>query len=263
MPIITNSWLKKTTGSRALEELFAMAADNIPTGYANCPWIYPGIDHGKGILENDAQLNCYIHAYGLMHVCKLWKALEYLPLDAVCNGFEIIDWGCGQGLATLTLLAWLKKYFPERSIPQCVTILDLSSAALSRAQNFVGHSLFGNQVGIEAIPIDLSQLNYAREAYPRSSKPVVHLFSNIIDVPRICHTAIAQVISESKNQSFVVCVGHHATANDAAHFSRILGIHHATSLHHENTPYGAQLSNGKQFGWDITIMQYARMAKAA
>ncbi|MBQ9537290.1 MAG: hypothetical protein IJU79_05845, partial [Desulfovibrionaceae bacterium] len=107
------------------------------------------------------------------------------------------------------------------------------------------------------------QQTYAREAYPRSSKPVVHLFSNIIDVPRICHTAIAQVIAESKNQSYVLCVGHHATANDAAHFRWLLGNHHTELLYHDNTPYGAQLSNGKQFGWDITIMQHARMAKAA
>ena len=72
MQISRESWIRKNTWCRVLNALFRLAAENLPSGYANRPWRYQWLDHGKAVLTSAAQLNCYTHAYGLMHVYTIW-----------------------------------------------------------------------------------------------------------------------------------------------------------------------------------------------
>lgn len=264
MKLNRQSWISNNTGCRILMALFAIAAKNVPVGYADRPWSYPGIDHGKAVLTSDAQLDCYIHAYGLMHVYKIWKALEHFPLDKVRDGFEIVDWGCGQGIATLTLLAWLRKYCPEVATPSKVTLLDASNAALYRAKCLVKRRLRSRGVDILAVPTDLSITNSSeKNSHPRSPV-VVHLLSNIIDVPRISINAVAKAISRSQNKNYVICTGHNATTQYSLYFSQLLNMHGAKLLHRENVTDGAVLEDTRhRFGWDITIMQCGNLANSA
>ncbi len=263
MQNITDSWISNTIGCTVLQGLFADAAMNVPDGYAYRPWAYPGLDHGKAVLTTDAQLDCYIHAYGRMHIYKLWKALGLLSPDSVMDGFEIVDWGCGQGLATLATLAWLGRHCSNAATPRRVVLLDLSEAALYRAKRLVERKLRGRRVNVEAVRTNLSAATCSEKASRHNSPVVIHLLSNIVDVPNICLEAMAEAISGSQSKSYVVCVGHCGTAMPAANFSRLLDMRGAQLLHRENVSDGAVLNTGHHFGWDITVMQRDSMAKAA
>ena len=71
------------------------------------PWDYT--EHGKKVLQTENELNAYIAAYGEMHIVKCRAALQNFPFDNLnMYSYEIFDWGCGQGLATLTLLDMLQ-----------------------------------------------------------------------------------------------------------------------------------------------------------
>ena len=263
MQNITDSWISNTIGCSIIQELFADAARNVPEAYSSYPWNYPGLNHGTAVLTDNVQLDCYVHAYGRMHVYKMWKALESLPLDALKDGFEIVDWGCGQAIASLTLLAWLEKKCPEFATPHKVTLLDLSEVALYRAKSLVERRLLGQSVDIEAVSTDLGAAICAEEARKHSAPVVVHLLSNIIDVQSVRKPAIAEAINASASRHYVVCVGHHATKVDADSFQGLLDAHGVQLLHRENVQYGAILNTGKLFGWDITIMQCKSVAMAA
>lgn len=263
MQIITDSWISSTTGYGILQDLFTDAARNVPDDYVRRPWSYPGLDHGKAVLTTDAQLDCYVHAYGLMHVYKMWKALEHLPLADVMDGFEIIDWGCGQAIATLTLLALLERQSPMPATPRRIVLLDLSPYALCRAKNLVERGLCSRGVDIEAVQTDLAAARCSAKASQYTPPMVIHLLSNIIDVPKVRISAMADVISTSQSKSYVFCAGHCKTDTYAMDFSQHLEHRGALLLHRENVECGAVLPTGKPFGWDITVMQCDSAAKAA
>ena len=82
----------------------------LPAEIKSCPWI--ATDHGRAVLQTEQQLDAYLAAYGEMHVTKCRAALQNFPCtepDSYINqhNYEIFDWGCGQGIATLTLLEFL------------------------------------------------------------------------------------------------------------------------------------------------------------
>ena len=73
--------------------------------------IYEDLQRGKGILDDDEHLNMYLRSYGKMHKAKLEEAFKYFPSDMDFENtvFEIYDWGCGQGTASICLLDYFEK----------------------------------------------------------------------------------------------------------------------------------------------------------
>ena len=43
-------------------------------------------------------------AYGEMHVGKCRAAIMNFPFDKLTGSIEIVDWGCGQGIGSATLI---------------------------------------------------------------------------------------------------------------------------------------------------------------
>ena len=82
----------------------------VPIQYRSCPWNYPGLNHGTAVLTTEEQCSAYIAAYGAMHQAKIQEVLDYIKVDDFRNNdIQIIDWGCGQGLATVCFLDYLNK----------------------------------------------------------------------------------------------------------------------------------------------------------
>ena len=68
------------------------------------------LDHGKALLKNELEMKAYLHFYGDMHRMKLKMAFEKLPETLWKNGsISIIDYGCGQGIASMVLIDHLKE----------------------------------------------------------------------------------------------------------------------------------------------------------
>ena len=100
--------------------------------------LYHDLDRGKGILDDEPHLNMYLHSFGKMHKAKLDVAFDAIPNFAqlLSEDFEIYDWGCGQGTATICLLDYLSSY---KITPKLLNInlIEPSKAAVKRASDVI------------------------------------------------------------------------------------------------------------------------------
>ena len=82
--------------------------------YRENPNLYHSLEHGTAILETEEQLLAYLSNYGKMHQAKINEVLPQINLSEIdSSDIQILDWGCGQGLATVCIL----DFFHEHSIP--------------------------------------------------------------------------------------------------------------------------------------------------
>jgi hypothetical protein len=142
------------------------------------------LDNGAAVLDDNTKCDQYIAFYGGHHFHKLYAAFASTNFQHI-NGknLEIVDWGCGQALATCVLI----DYFIENSFKPnivSITLLEPSSIALERGYNLACQMLQHKPYTSSAIRMvnkyidDLESGDFISGA--ESIK--VHLFSNIIDI---------------------------------------------------------------------------------
>ena len=130
----------ETIGHLCLDDIIQTARKHVPEAYRYQPWTYPGLAHGTSCLESEEQLNCYLASYGEMHKGKLQRIMTDFPYSQLNADFEIIDWGCGQGIATVCFIDYLTKYNLVSKL-QKVTLIEPSAVALERAKFNVTHAV--------------------------------------------------------------------------------------------------------------------------
>lgn len=148
------------------------------------PVPYDNLNSGKKVLVNDAECDQYINLFGGHHFHKLYRAFKSTKFSYTDGKeIEIIDWGCGQALATCILI----DYFIERQIhPSIVsiTLVEPSLITLSRGCNFTRQMLqstLSSNCEVRIVNKYMDSLNCSDFATdPNIIK--IHLFSNIIDV---------------------------------------------------------------------------------
>lgn len=71
---------------------------------------YNALNKGKAIPMTEEQLDMYLVCYADMHICKLNESFHELFKDIELEGklVEVIDWGCGQGLASCTFVDYIR-----------------------------------------------------------------------------------------------------------------------------------------------------------
>lgn len=71
---------------------------------------YEDLNRGVAVIDREELLWQYLWSFGPMHQRKMDMALGKLPKleNLVKDGFSVVDWGCGQGLATVCLLDFMK-----------------------------------------------------------------------------------------------------------------------------------------------------------
>lgn len=161
---------------------------------------YKRTGHGVSIYTKEEELNDYLVAYGEMHKAKLdnlFSKLDYKNLaNFIKNGVTIIDWGCGQGLATL---AFLEKFGFIKSEIKAIRLVEVSDVARIRAYNLVSRKINGEIVKDVkwdiSKPLTVEELNLPREV------PVLHLFSNILDVANLNITNVFELLIEIRKSS--------------------------------------------------------------
>lgn len=130
--------------------------------------LYYSLDRGVGILEYELQLFQYMYSFGRMHYEKLKSAIAVLPQIAVNH--TVVDWGCGQGLATL-------KYLEYQNLSTNSILIEPSLVALKRAtlhiKNWVPNISTINKVFDDLIDSDFEI---------ERSTTTTHLMSNILDI---------------------------------------------------------------------------------
>lgn len=121
----------KRYSSPSIDSIIAEAPKNVPFEFTRMPWEHPELKRGTSLLESEGAQDSYMAAYGDAHKQKAFKAIEFLPLWEIKGPFEICDWGCGQGIASMCLLQVLT----QRNLSdeaRSLHLIEPSKAALER-----------------------------------------------------------------------------------------------------------------------------------
>ncbi len=197
------------TGGRtpSMADIIALARAQVPEEYQTAPWRWPRLEHGVAVLDTDEALACYMTAYGHAHTSKMQASLALFPWHLLDGDFEVVDWGCGQGLATCCLIEELRKRRADGNLRR-ITLVDPSGRALARAVD-----------NVEAVTADRVLTVPRREYLPGNSsqqtfRPIeavtdicIHLFSNILDLTDIDLRALAALTETGSRRNIYLCTG--------------------------------------------------------
>lgn len=166
--------------------------------------LYGSLKRGVELLDSDAQMKCYLYSFGKMHQAKIYRALSCIsPSTYTSDGFDIVDWGCGQGLATICFFDYLREHNIENKV-QKVTLIEPSPATLERAAIHVG-AYIDNKVTVSCIDRYLDDVT--QESIVGDSPVTIHFFSNILDIDSIDLKSLAEKVGSNVNgQHLFLCI---------------------------------------------------------
>ena len=166
---------------------------------------------------NKAHTLAYMACYSGHHYHKLRAAFNRTDFaDLQGKQIEIVDWGCGQAVATCILLDWLLETGIPLSIAR-MTLIEPSIDALNSGTNYIQQILEGIPSVQDYIrTVNVSLDNLADEQIVTNLSDIkIHLFSNILDVSGIDLDKLATRIERcSPGQNRFICSSPYYTESD-------------------------------------------------
>ncbi|OMP75132.1 hypothetical protein [[Flexibacter] sp. ATCC 35208] len=165
--------------------------------------IFYSLGRGVAILTDENQLYAYMNSYGNMHYEKLIEAFKTLPKALFEKETNMIDWGCGQAMASMAYFDYLNQIGAKQEIKN-LKLIEPSEIALKRASLHIRN--FSPTTDIYTINKDLDVLK--NEDFIKNKIHIhIHLFSNILDIEDFSLTALLKVIeSNFSGENFFICV---------------------------------------------------------
>ncbi len=160
------------------------------------------IGDGTNILTTYEQLHAYTYCFGLMHEAKLRRAFKSIPKNMLNTEIEVIDYACGQGIATVCFANFIEEN-NYATIIKRIVLIDPSAIALSRA------SLLCRKVCPNALinTINLEFNDMRQGLIPSTNIRRFHLLSNILDMTNYSISHLADIIGKFKNREDIfICV---------------------------------------------------------
>ena len=161
------------------------------------------LGRGGSVLTNEEQLYMYFKSFGNMHKAKLDSAFQTTTNKFKDNSIEIIDWGCGQALASMVFFEFLTNNQISTNISQII-LIEPSELCLKRgALHVVKYNIVNNIKTInkyidDLIPLDIKTNN---------TNIKIHLFSNILDVEKFSIAKLASLITATqKGRNYFICI---------------------------------------------------------
>lgn len=167
--------------------------------------LFEQLDHGAHILTSVGQLYAYMYCYGKMHEAKMTQALNQIPSSFFMTNdeIEVIDYACGQAIATLCLTVFLAEEEYDTCIKRTI-LIEPSKRALARASLHCQKVNPNNDI----ITINKTFDDLAATDIPKTKLTRIHLLSNILDINNYDITHFAGVIEKSsKKGDLFICVG--------------------------------------------------------
>lgn len=165
--------------------------------------IFNSLGRGVAILTDENQLYAYMNSYGNMHYEKLIEAFKTLPKAFFDEETNIIDWGCGQAMASMAYFDFLNQIGTEQEIKN-LTLIEPSEIALKRASLHIRN--FSPATDIHTINKDLDAL-VNEDFIKNKTNTHIHLFSNILDIDEFSLTALLQLVdSNFPGDNYFICV---------------------------------------------------------
>ena len=206
----------------SFDRILMLAKDNVPPKKRENPWI--GLEHGVKLLDNDDELAQYLVAYGQIHREKLNLALDEIesPAEYFSRNITIIDWGCGQGLATICFFDYMRNLGIEPAVEKII-LIEPSAVAIKRANEHVLKYTSSAEISLVNKFIDDVKVSDIRAS---NDTLVLHFFSNILDIPSVHLDMLSDLIKDNlKAEQILFCVGpQNAGVSRIAEFSKMFDI---------------------------------------
>lgn len=167
--------------------------------------LYEQLLRGEAIIDKSDLLYKYMVSFGTKHKAKLYSAFDVALPHLQRQNVNIVDWGCGQALATTVLMNYLQENRLDITIKN-ICLLEPSMQALSRGLLHV--DIFKtNQVNVKAINSDFDCFKQD-ELFFDKAYTTIHLFSNVLDLEgfMLNNEFFQKVSSTVQNDSIFICV---------------------------------------------------------
>mgnify|MGYP003333362455 CR=1 FL=1 len=177
----------------------------------NWGYYWSQLAHGVNILSEEKTLLAYFAFYGGSHYYKLVYLLDKfftkITQSHININIEIIDYGCGQALATTCFLDYLVQNNLSNIKIDAIRLIEPSQIALSRGILHINHLyLNSHNLGIKLVNKQLQYLN-KNDLFTSSKSIKLHIFSNILDISGFDINNLANTIKESQSGiNYFLCV---------------------------------------------------------
>ena len=252
----------------SISDIIKISSNYVPQDFKSCPWAYRDnegrtLEHGTAVLETEEQCCAYMAAYGPMHRHKLQRALDEkeFPYKALCNGVEIYDWGCGQGIGTVAIIERLREQGTLSKLKK-ITLEEPSNVARQRAVLHVRQALGSHSAEIVDLPYylpsDYSDNSNSVTEIDVQEPCAVHIFSNILDIEAVSLKGVSKMITSSGNQHIALCIGpanlNESRINSFSYYFKKEGLRVFTDF--RDTNFGRH-PNGRAYGCLIKSFTYS------
>jgi formylglycine-generating enzyme required for sulfatase activity len=175
--------------------------------------LFERVQGGLDILTTSDELHQYKFAFDQKHNAKLQSAFKELilktsELDIPLSGnLDIIDWGCGQALATFLFVDYLLSSGIDNLFNKII-LIEPSEIALKRGVAIINKRVKCTSLHplIKVVNKKLDQVDVS-DISTFNANVKLHLFSNILDVPGLDIRNIFSIISNSqRNINYFICV---------------------------------------------------------
>ena len=167
--------------------------------------LHYSLNRGMKILEEQNELFQYIKSFGKMHKAKLYASFDTFIHKLNNKTINVIDWGCGQALATALLIDYIKENNFHINISN-LTLIEPSSLALSRGMLHID-VLKENEIDITTVNKDIDSLE-VNDLTINYENNTLHLFSNILDVEffKLNKEFLTKVSTSQNGINYFLCV---------------------------------------------------------
>jgi len=171
----------------------------------NSDEIFNDLDRGTKVLEDHVELYQYIHSYGKMHRAKLYNSFDVVMEQINYKNINLIDWGCGQALASSLLIDYIKDKELDIILSDII-LIEPSQIALSRGLLHID-ILKDYDIDVKAINKGFDDL-VENDLKFNNSNITLHLFSNILDVEyfKLDREFLEKISNSQNGVNYFICV---------------------------------------------------------
>ena len=170
-------------------------------GTQNCSETWRSLGYGRNILESTRQLDQYLYTYGPMIQSQWYQICTNLEIDI--GPITILDYGCGQGLASLLFLDHCPNDFREDV--EEVILIEPSRVALDRAERVV-ECCYPN-AEIRSVCCTFDEVE-AEDLETNDEHIKIHLMSNVLDIEGYDHFELISKLGGSRGTHYFIAIGH-------------------------------------------------------
>jgi len=230
------------------------------------------IDHGfpsdsftrlyRGVkpIESADSLRLYNALYGGHHIAKFKMVLPFcLKFVNANKKYSIVDWACGQGLASSMLIDSLN-YYGKLYLIDKIYLIEPSSVAVDRALNILQSQFDNYGVSRPDIVIKKQYFNETKIEDLNSKKHnyFIHLFSNALDTNVQSTEHIMSIIKNLKNNSLIAATSPNYGNTELAYLKmkKYLNITNVEHISNNSGYTSAKVYMVKYGRWSISNIAY-------